>query len=86
MTKRTFSNGFISLADLYLAYRKAKADAFYERMHPSALAFAEFEQDLRVNLESLYKELIFNGARWKDDLSFLGGHLYVPKSVDQSSW
>lgn len=86
MAKRTFSNDFITLADLYLAYRKAKAEAFYDRMHPSALAFAEFEQNLRVNLESLYKELNSNGAAWKDDLLFLGGHLYVPKSVDQSSW
>lgn len=86
MAKRTFSNKFISLADLYLAYRKAKAEAFYDRMHPSALAFAEFEQNLRFNLESLYKKLISNGDTWKDDLPFLGSHLYVPKSVDQSRW
>jgi hypothetical protein len=42
------ANGF-SLADLYLAYRKAKAEAFYENTHFHALAFSRYEQHLDKN-------------------------------------
>lgn len=86
MAKRIFSNGFITIADLYLAYRKAKADAFYENLHPSALSFTEYEQDLKSNLEQLHDQLNKSDSSWKEDLGFIGGHLYIPKSIDVSAW
>lgn len=42
-----FSRDYISLADVYLAYRKAKAEAFYDSFYPNAIAFSEFEKTLR---------------------------------------
>jgi reverse transcriptase-like protein len=86
MAKRIFSNDFITIADLYLAYRKAKADAFYDNLHPNALSFTEYEQNLRLNLELLHDRLNRSDASWKGDLDFIGGYLYVPKSIDVSAW
>ena len=33
-----------SLGDLYVAYRNAKVEAYYENTHVHALAFTEYEQ------------------------------------------
>ncbi|GHD20423.1 hypothetical protein GCM10007052_29980 [Halioglobus japonicus] len=82
MAKGMFTKGFISRADLYLAYRKAKADAFYDNLHPNAIAFAEYEQDLKTNLESLLNRLVSSKVEWPLDLGFIGGYLYIPKSID----
>ena len=43
----------VSLGDLYIAYRKAKVEAYYENTHVQALAFTEYEQDLAQNLARL---------------------------------
>lgn len=86
MAKRIFSNGFITIADLYLAYRKAKSDAFYDNLHPNALSFTEYEQDLKQNLERLHDRLAKSDSSWKEDLDFIGGYLYIPKSIDTSGW
>lgn len=84
--KRIFSDGFITIADLYLAYRKAKADAFYDNLHPNALSFTEYEQDLKTNLELLHDRLNRSDDPWTEDLNFIGGHIYIPKSIDVSDW
>lgn len=47
----------VSLDDLLVAYRKAKADCFFENTFPSATNFAEYEQNLIANLEKLLKSL-----------------------------
>lgn len=86
MAKRNYSSGFITLADLYLAYRKAKADAFYDNLHPNALSFTEYEQHLKSNLEALHDRINKSDSSWKEELDFIGGHLYVPKSIDVSGW
>ena len=39
-----------SIDNLYLAYRKAKVDVYYERSQPMAEAFCEYEQHLHSNL------------------------------------
>jgi hypothetical protein len=69
-----------------LAYRKAKADAFYENLHPNGLAFTEYEQNLNSNLKYLYEELKEDNPVWKSDLSFIGDYMYIPKSVDMTAW
>jgi hypothetical protein len=47
----------LTLADLAIAYRKAKADCFSEGGFPSSAKFAAFEDDLVVNLEALLNNL-----------------------------
>lgn len=74
------------LGNLYVAYRKAKAEAFYENTHFHALSFTKYEQDLDRNLRRLQARLLAKAPDWPTDLSFLGDHAYLPKSVDCSSW
>ena len=85
-TRRTFAGSDISIADLYLAYRKAKVEAFYESAHSQALAFTEYEQDLEANLTRLYGILLNPEYAWWSDLSFIGSYAYVPKSIDIDVW
>ncbi|MGG4605060.1 RNA-directed DNA polymerase [Paenalcaligenes sp. Me131] len=75
-----------SLGNLYVAYRKAKAEAFYENTHFHALAFTKYEQSLDVNLCRLRSRLLERSVTWPTDLSFIGDHAYLPKSVDCSAW
>lgn len=75
-----------SLGNLYVAYRKAKAEAFYENTHFHALAFTKYEQDLDKNLRQLQARLTQKVQDWPSDVSFLGDHAYLPKSVDCSAW
>ncbi len=45
----------LQLEDLLVAYRKAKADCFFENTFPTAVRFAEYEQNLLLNLKKLLK-------------------------------
>ena len=72
--------------DLYIAYRKAKVEAFYENTHVQALAYTEYEQNLVQNLAHLHRILLARNAEWPFDLKFLGTYAYLPKSIDVSSW
>lgn len=49
--------GKITAGDLLVAYRKAKADCFYENTFPTAAKFAEFEANLIPNIENLLRNL-----------------------------
>jgi hypothetical protein len=83
-----FTKEFITLSDLYLAYRKAKTDSFFDNFHPCKGRYAEFESDLHNNLTNLHNTLINdekNSPWYKNDL-FLGGYSYAPKSIDTSPW
>jgi hypothetical protein len=73
---------FITIADLYKAYRKAKSDAFYDKTHFNSLAFAQYEQRLERNLARLLSQLCEPQQGWATDLSFIGGYSYLPKSVE----
>jgi len=75
-----------SLGNLYLAYRKAKAEAFYENTHYHAIAFTKYEQNLSANLLKLRKRLTSSEAPWYADTAFIGDHAYLPKSVDCTVW
>ena len=74
----------IGLEHLYLSYRKAKAEAYYESTHFHALAFAEYERTLERNLRRLLGRLKVREPEWTTDLSFIGGHSYAPKAVDRA--
>lgn len=86
MRRKGFSKGFINIEDLYLAYRKAKAEAFFDNMHPCALAFTEYEKHLERNLDNLFHRLTAPGANWFSDCNFIGDYIYIPKSLDLSMW
>lgn len=84
--KNPTMSDYISLGELYLAYRKAKVEAYYENTHFHAVAFTEYEQDLDRNLENLYKILVSGDSTWMQDLDFIGSYAYLPKSIDSSKW
>lgn len=77
-----YAENFISLSDLYRAYRKAKTDAFFESSHFHALAFAKYEQNLASNLRRLLRRLNSERALWTEDPNFLGSIGFYPKSID----
>ena len=70
----------LRLADLYLAYRKAKADSYYETSHFDALGFLEYEEHLHRNLKRLLHRLK-EGRGWENSLE-VGSYAYQPKSVE----
>jgi hypothetical protein len=76
---------FIDIDDLYVAYRKAKVDAFYERDHVTAQLFARFEENLPQNLELLLDRLNAEDPTWQIDLEIIGTYSYIPKSVEPPS-
>jgi Reverse transcriptase (RNA-dependent DNA polymerase) len=71
----------VDLNDCVVAYRKAKAEAFYENTHFHALAFAEYERDLISNLRKLLARLKSNSG-WTSDARWLGGYAYTPKGIE----
>ena len=47
----------LTIQDLLIAYRKAKADCYFENGFPTALKFAEYEGNLIENLNELLLNL-----------------------------
>ncbi len=82
----TLPANYITLPDLYLAYRKAKAEAFFAKTQQSALAFTDFEQSLDTNLSQLLRSIRSRTAPWYEDITMIGGYYYIPKSIDLSVW
>ncbi len=72
---------FISLDQLYHAYRKAKIDVFYERSQPMTLAFCEYERDLHANLVALQKKLTTPRPNWFRKIDFIGEYGFIPKGL-----
>jgi len=72
--------GFITIEDLLVAYRKAKADCFFENTFPTAIKFAEYEQDLLANLNDLLSRLKSNSA-FESDKELLGYFRLLPKKL-----
>lgn len=66
---------------LYLAYRKAKVDVFYERSQPMVLAFCEYERELNHNLRTLQERLTTSGTDWYRDIDFIGNYGFIPKGL-----
>lgn len=70
----------IDLQDLVIAYRKAKADCFFENTFPTAIKFAEYEQDLLANLKTLLKRLHADQG-FADNSKLLGEFRVLPKKL-----
>lgn len=75
----------LTLADLLVAYRRAKADCFFENnVCPLAIDFAEYESNLSVNLRSLLRQLKNHDGFTKSDellTELLGECILLPKKV-----
>lgn len=70
----------LTLTDLMVAYRKAKVDCFMEDGYPSAIDFAEFEEDLLDNLKHLLQEWQnHDGPKSYND--YFGQFRVVPKKL-----
>ncbi|MFU0468479.1 hypothetical protein ACMZ3N_17570, partial [Acinetobacter baumannii] len=74
------------IEDLLVAYRKAKADCFFENTFPTAVKFAEYEQNLLTNLKSFLKKLR-NENGFIENSKLLGNYRVVPKklSIDRKN-
>lgn len=70
----------LSLDDLIVAYRKAKADCFYENTFPTAIKFADYEQNLLANLSGLLRRLKSENG-FLNDKSLIGEFRLVPKKL-----
>lgn len=70
---------FITIRDLFVAYRKAKKEAYYDPNCAHGLKFADYERNLQENLESLLSQL--EEASWEKDSDFIGTYTYIPKSI-----
>lgn len=70
----------LTLEDLVVAYRKAKADCFFENTFPTAIKFAEYEQDLLGKLKILLDNLKANNGFFEQE-EFLGALRLLPKKL-----
>jgi len=83
---------FITREDVGIAYRKAKADLFYERGHVNAFALSEYEDNLSPNLEALYQHLQLNSLEWMTSQTFCGDWSVISKAIgndgihEKSEW
>lgn len=71
-------NNFVTLADLFYAYRKAKADCYFEHSINIAKEFANYEENISENLESLVEAI--NAGNIK---GILLANLGAPKIVSK---
>ncbi len=76
---------WISLAEVWLAFRKAKKEAYYSNTAAYGLKFVNFEKDLVTNLEKLHKMLLDEEHSWAENPDYLGGASRVPKSLEPFS-
>jgi len=70
----------LELSDLIVAYRKAKADCFFENTFPTSIKFAEYEQNLIANLESLLINLKTDNG-FASNKELLGEFRISPKKL-----
>lgn len=75
----------VTLQQLGLAYRKAKADLYYSS-HPCLMEIADYEQDLHKNLSKLLVRINAKDERWIEKEDFLGSWTLVAKSVEMTEW
>lgn len=82
MAYQAFFTGWdaLTIEDLLVAYRKAKADYFFENTFPMAINFAEYEQDLLGNLNKLLDSLQSNDGFYSND-DFIGEFRLLPKKL-----
>lgn len=76
---------WITLGEVWLAYRKAKKEAYYNSTAAYGLKFVNFERDLVGNLAKVHQTLLDVNHAWASEPAFLGGTSLVPKSIQAYS-
>ena len=81
-TERLASWDRLTIEDMAFAYRKAKADCFFDRSLPICRSFAAYEENLEVNLGAMLERLR-SEDRWSvvRDEHMLGEQCLVPKRL-----
>lgn len=72
--------GNLTIEDMFVAYRKAKADCFFENTFPTAIKFADYEQDLLGNLSKLLDE-VEESQGFCNNVKLLGEIRLLPKKL-----
>jgi hypothetical protein len=72
---------YFSLGELLAAYRKAKAEAFYDTNCAHGLKFSAYEKKLIGNLRKLLDKLNTPESNWHNDAQFIGDATCIPKSI-----
>lgn len=75
----------ISLADLGMAYRKAKVDLYYSS-HASVNAIADYEENLHEHLIALLAQINGDDETWATTPNFVGTWTLATKSVNMDGW
>lgn len=70
----------LTIEDLLVAYRKAKADSFFENTFPVAIKFAEYEQELLENLQKLL-DLLQSEDGFSSNKKLIGKFRLLPKKL-----
>lgn len=70
----------LTIEDLLVAYRKAKADSFFENTFPVAIKFAEYEQELLENLQKLLN-LLQSEDGFSSNKKLIGKFRLLPKKL-----
>lgn len=78
----SFRPGFITLPDLFIAYRKAKREAYSDTNCAHGRKFARYERDLVRNLRHLLRRLRDAEPTWPTRLEFLGRPTCIAKEVE----
>lgn len=73
------------LADLGMAYRKAKVDLYYSS-HSSLNAIANYEEKLHAHLTSLLAQINGIDESWVTTPNFIGTWTVATKSVNMDAW
>lgn len=74
----------VLLADLVVAYRKAKVD-LYHSTEPRFFDVVDYEENLANNLLGLLERIEGPDASWVREPDFVGGFTFVPKHVTPPS-
>ncbi len=72
--------GSVSIQDMLVAYRKAKADCFFENTYPTASKFADYEKALLENLQRLLGALQTDSELTAIS-GVLGAYRLIPKKL-----
>ena len=75
----------MTLAEVYLAYRKAKTEAFYDSNCPYGFKFALFEEDLVAQLDNIFTLVNAEAHPWADDESFIGKVAVIPRGIEKET-
>ncbi|TPG44150.1 RNA-directed DNA polymerase [Flavobacterium pectinovorum] len=71
-----------TLKDLLIAYRKVKADMYYDKNNISLLKLADYEQNLLENLDLILQNLNKNNLHYFTSREFVGGINISLKSLN----